>query len=135
MQPDSEIEAFYRKRNNDAGFDLFAAEDVCIIPGETKKVDTNIRLNIPEGHFVWMTGRSSLSLQGLFFHFGTIDAGYTGKPACVITNMSGHHTMIHRGDRIGQLVFLELIKVHMRKVDILPVTDRNLAGFGSSGIR
>lgn len=50
-----------KAHESDAGFDLFAREDVALSPDKTFKVDTGVHVLIPEG--VCRSGPSTLILQ------------------------------------------------------------------------
>ena len=42
--------------------------------------------------------------------------------------------VIHKGDRIAQLVIMAVPSVSLCEVDELDATDRGVGGFGSSGV-
>lgn len=46
---------------NDAGFDLYADEDVTLAYGETKAIATNIALELPDGYMADVRPRSGLT--------------------------------------------------------------------------
>lgn len=52
-------------REGDACFDLYAAEDVYLVPGDTKIIKTNIAMEIPTGYFGKIYTRSGMASQGL----------------------------------------------------------------------
>lgn len=74
---------------NDAGFDLFADEDVILAYGETAAVKTNIAIELPDGFMADVRPRSGLTLNStLRVHYGTIDAGYRGSIGIICENAS-----------------------------------------------
>ena len=77
-----------RKANyNDAGFDLYADEDVTLAYGETKAVATNIALELPDGYMADVRPRSGLTRDtALRVHYGTVDAGYRGGIGIICEN-------------------------------------------------
>ena len=77
-----------RKANyNDAGFDLFADEDVTLMYGETKAIATNIALELPDGYMADVRPRSGLTRDtALRVHYGTVDAGYRGGIGIICEN-------------------------------------------------
>lgn len=79
-----------RKANyNDAGFDLYADEDVILAYGETKAVATNIALELPDGYMADVRPRSGLTRDtALRVHYGTVDAGYRGGIGIICENAS-----------------------------------------------
>lgn len=129
---DGELPAFKHAHKNDAGYDLYSAENLWIRAGETETIQTNLRVCIPEGYVGLVTGRSGNSGRGLLCHLGTIDAGYTGPIYAVLSNLNHHMVEVKRGDRIAQLVVLKLPDVEMVEGD-LPETERGDSGLGSTG--
>ena len=72
---------------NDAGFDLYADEDVTLAYGETKAVATNIALELPDGYMADVRPRSGLTRDtALRVHYGTVDAGYRGSIGIICEN-------------------------------------------------
>lgn len=133
LRPDPSIPAYYHAYEHDAGYDVYALQDILIFPFQTKKIPLNIQVNIPPGYCALLTGRSGHNFRGLMFHIGTIDAGYTGKVHAIVTNLTLLPKKIRKGDRIGQLVFLSIPDVLMEFSLHLPPTERGSRGLGSTG--
>ena len=71
----------------DAGFDLFADEDVTLMYGETKVIQTNIAIELPDGYMADVRPRSGLTLNtSLRVHYGTVDATYRGSVGIICEN-------------------------------------------------
>jgi len=123
----------------DAGLDLCSAVDVVVEPGERAMIPTGVAVAIPDGHAGLVLPRSGLaSKQGLTMANapGLIDAGYRGEVICAAVNLDREQAVkILVGDRIAQLVVVELPGVEPRWVDDLPETTRGEGGFGSTGSR
>ena len=65
---------------------------------------------------------------------GTVDAGYRGEVRVTLLNTDPEATVeLRAGDRVAQLVVLELPAVHLVEVDRLPGSGRGEGGFGSTG--
>lgn len=74
---------------NDAGFDLYADEDVILTHGETRAIATNIALELPDGYVADVRPRSGLTRDtALRVHYGTVDAGYRGSVGIICENAS-----------------------------------------------
>ncbi len=121
-----------------AGVDLYAAveNETDIAPGAWKLVPTGIAVAIPEGHEGQVRPRSGLALKkgiGMLNAPGTIDADYRGEIGIILFNFSDKPFIIHRGDRIAQLVFARIEKAGFVKVESLPGTLRGTGGFGHTG--
>jgi dUTP pyrophosphatase len=126
-----------RGHPGDAGLDLRAAEDVVIEPGERAKVRTGLAVAIPDGHAGLVLPRSGLaSRHGLTLANspGLIDAGYRGEVLCAVVNLDPREPVrIARGDRIAQLVVVEIPELAAVWASQLPETSRGEGGFGSTG--
>jgi dUTP pyrophosphatase len=65
---------------------------------------------------------------------GTIDAGYRGEIKVNLINLDPTRPLVlHRGDRIAQLVVQPVVRARFVQVDELPGSDRGDAGHGSTG--
>ncbi len=121
----------------DAGLDLRAVADVTVAPGERAMVPTGVAVAIPEGHAGLVLPRSGLaSKQGLTLANapGLIDAGYRGEVICAVVNLDPTTAVaISEGDRIAQLVIVEVPEVAPAWTESLPETVRGDGGFGSTG--
>ena len=121
----------------DAGLDLRSVMDVRVEPGERVMVRTGLAVAIPEGHAGLVLPRSGLaSKHGLTLSNapGLIDAGYRGEVVCAVVNLDPEEPVsIAKGDRIAQLVIVEVPEVRPAWVDELPGSTRGEGGFGSTG--
>jgi dUTPase len=80
--PDNSIEAYANKRpGNDAGYDLFAAHDIWFWPFQTRVIQSNSNIHIPEGKFGRVSSRSGHAKRGWLTHAGTIDTDIQGQSA------------------------------------------------------
>jgi len=126
-----------RAHVGDAGFDLRSSVDVEVGPGERAMVPTGIAVAIPDGRAGLVLPRSGLaSKHGLTMANapGLIDAGYRGEVICAVVNLDREMPVkIARGDRIAQLVIVDVPELEPRWVDDLPPSTRGAGGFGSTG--
>jgi dUTP pyrophosphatase len=126
-----------RAHPGDAGFDLRSAVNVEVGPGERAMVPTGLAVAIPEGHAGLVLPRSGLaSKHGLTLANapGLIDAGYRGEIICAVVNLDREDAVrISRGDRIAQLVVVEVPDLQPSWADELPPSTRGAGGFGSTG--
>ena len=119
-----------------AGFDLAAAEDVEIAPGQIKLVGTGLIVAIPDGHFLAIFARSSTPLKrGLLVAngVGVLDCDYCG-PAdelkIQLLNVTGEPVAIKAGDRLAQGIVLPVPRVQFVEGE---VSAPSRGGFGSTG--
>lgn len=122
-----------------AGMDLYAAVDseMIIPPGEWKLVPTGIAIALPEGYEAQVRPRSGLALkQGISILNtpGTVDADYRGEVGVILMNHSKENLVIHRGDRIAQMIINKIERAEIEEVAELPESSRGSGGFGSTGV-
>jgi len=122
-----------------SGWDLPAllGKDITLYPKEIKLIPTGITIELPPYMEAQVRPRSGLALKHgitVLNSPGTIDSDYRGEIGVILINHSRNPFTIRPGDRIAQLVFSEVTKVHLTKVeDISRLTGRGEGGFGSSG--
>jgi dUTP pyrophosphatase len=137
LRPEAELPV--AQHPGDAGLDLRSAVDVVVSPGERVMIPTGVAVAIPDGHAGLVLPRSGLAAkQGLTMANapGLIDAGYRGEVICAAVNLDRDTPVeIHVGDRIAQLVIVELASVGPVWADELPTSARGEGGFGSTGAR
>ena len=126
-----------RAHPEDAGADLYAAEDVVIEPGQRALVGTGIAIALPVGTVGLIHPRSGLAVKhglSIVNTPGTIDAGYRGEiKVCLINHDPEQTISISRGDRIAQLIVQRVELPDFVEVDELDDTARGDGGYGSSG--
>ena len=118
-------------KDGDAGMDLIATS-------KTSRADyveygTDLACEISKGNVGFLFPRSSISNTGhrLLNSVGVIDSGYRGeiKVRMSWTNLNPYEI----GDKIAQLVIIELPWVIIEEADELDVSERSDGGFGSTG--
>ena len=126
-----------RAHDDDAGFDLFAAEAAELGPGERAAVGTGIAVAIPGGHAGLVLPRSGLARKHgitLVNTPGLIDAGYRGEVRVLLLNTDRSEAFeVSVGDRIAQLLVVRHEGGGVEEADSLEQTARGAAGFGSTG--
>jgi len=119
----------------DAGFDLYASENVLIHPRERLLISTDIAMAIPNGHVGLIWPRSGLAVKkGVDVFAGVIDSGYRGEVKVCLYNSDSEVLEVKEGDRIAQLLIQKAENYFIKKVESLDDSERGNKGFGSSGI-
>src|SRR4051812_33332045 len=91
-----------------AGYDLYSHIDTVIPPGGTTLVRTGIAIQIPEGCYGKIEGRSSLAKKHSVFPLaGVIDEDYRGDITVVLHNLGKTDFTVNKSDRIAQLVVMK----------------------------
>jgi dUTP pyrophosphatase len=126
-----------RAYESDAGYDLYAIEDVMLEPGGRASVGTGIGIELPRRHAGLVLPRSGLAAKHgitLANAPGLIDEGYRGEVRVLLLNTDGREPFsITAGDRIAQLVIVRVETPEVYEVAELESTERAAGGFGSSG--
>ena len=122
---------------DDAGYDLYSAETVTILPQSCEGVNCKFNMAIPRGYFGKVYSRSSLLKHHIITtEAGVIDSGFRGELFVFLFNHGKELFTIKPRDKIAQMVFMKKETVEFVKVDDLfklGKTERGDNGFGSSG--
>lgn len=145
--------------DGDVGIDVFAAikYGTTLRPGERKLIPTGISVNIPEGYEIQVRPRSGLALDDgitVLNSPGTIDQNFKNEIGIILINFNfsienyyddngfSHEYLIpwsdydiSPGDRIAQIVLKKVEKIEWEVLENLSQSDRELKGFGSSGVK
>ena len=114
----------------DAGFDIFADEDITVRTQETIK--TGIALEIPTGYYAEIVGRSGLTSKTSFrVNKGVIDSAYRGEIRIMAETYKTAYK-IKQGDKIAQMILYKLPEFEIEEVSELSESERGTKGFGSS---
>ncbi len=120
-----------------AAFDLAAAADVVIQPGEVALVPTGLVVTVPPGMFLAILARSSTPLKrGLMVAngMGVVDSDYCGEQDEVkiaVLNIRPTAVTVTAGDRIAQGLILAAPRVEWQETSGTSAPSRG--GFGSTG--
>lgn len=137
----------------DAGFDVYATDDIILYPGQIIKHPLNIKMKLPGGSWAQVETKSGLGSKGQLVFAGVIDENYRGIPHVIMTNLNwgskvftdenGQEQLalnptpiiIKKGQKLAQFTMNphsnEFFVVQVDKID--GDTDRGEQGFGSSG--
>jgi dUTP pyrophosphatase len=121
-----------------AGLDLVAAieEAISLAPFQRAIVPTGLAIGLPQGFEGQVRPRSGLAAKHgvtVLNAPGTVDEDYRGEIKVVLVNHGSEAFLIHRGDRIAQLVIAPVTRAELLAVDSLDETARGAGGFGSTG--
>ncbi|TCS92557.1 dUTP pyrophosphatase [Hazenella coriacea] len=121
-----------------SGFDLQAAvnEPVIIRPGQWKLIPTGFAIAMPPGLEAQIRPRSGLAFKHgitVLNSPGTIDADYRGEIGVLVLNLGEEPYQVERGQRIAQMVFMQVPDVQLQVTDQLDSTTRGTGGFGHTG--
>lgn len=120
-----------------AGFDIAAAEDAVIKPGEIFRIRTGLVIQSPPEHFLLIASRSSLSVKkGLRLSngIGVVDRDYCGPDDEIfiqVYNFTDADVHVKKGERLAQGLFLPVTQCDFVETDEITADSRG--GFGSTG--
>lgn len=118
-----------KKRNDDAGYDLFSAYSYNIPPRGREAVDTGIALTAPKGTYGRIAPTSNLSYHScLDVGGGVVDRGFKGTLKVILFNHNDKAKLIHRGDKIAQIIFQPIQPVELIEVSCLEASERGYEG-------
>lgn len=127
-----------RAHPGDAGFDLHAVEAIELPPGGRAAIPCGFAMALPDGTAGLVVPRSGLALRDgvtVLNAPGLIDSGYRGEIMVILVNHDPRSAFrVSPGDRIAQLVIVDLAAVTFVAVDQLPESRRGVDGFGSTGV-
>ena len=123
-----------------SGLDLAADIDkqIKILPGKSEIIPTGLAVAIPKNFEIQIRPRSGLAAKNQVSVLntpGTIDADYRGEIKVILINLSNKVFIVEKGLRIAQMVVCPVIKVSLKEVTKLEITERGSGGFGSTGIK
>lgn len=133
--PDIELPNYHTRES--AGFDIAAGEDAVIYPGQVAKVRSGLIIEAPQGYFLMLTCRSSLSSKkGLHLAngVGTIDRDFSGPEdefRIILHNFTDQPVTVAKGERLVQGIFLPVNQVEWEEV--AEIRQESRGGIGSTG--
>ena len=135
LRADAFLPAYAHGPSEDAGLDLQAAEQTTLAPGVPQLVATGLAIELPPGCEAQIRPRSGLALKHAITlpnSPATIDPGYRGEIRVILLNLGKDDYVVHRGDRIAQIVIARYESVEWEEGE-LGESARGMGGFGSSG--
>lgn len=127
----------------DAGIDLFVPEDqpaITLQAQESCIIPAGVKFNVPEGYALVAFNKSGVAVNKKL-HVGAcvIDCGYQGEVHINLTNVGLTEQYINPGDKIVQVVLLQLGESTITEVPedelFTEVSDRGEGKFGSTGTK
>ena len=128
---------FYATKGS-SGADLYSVDDLWIFPLERKLIDTGLIFQPEMFCDIQIRPRSGLALKNgitVLNAPATIDSDYIGNIKVLLINHNKFDNFhVEKGMRIAQIVCNPLCPEFV-EVDEVNETERNLGGFGSSGLK
>lgn len=122
-----------RGHATDAGLDLLSPIDTVVPAKGSITIDTGVHIELLPNTAGFLKSKSGLNVKYGITSEGVIDVGYTGSIACKLYNHSNIDYAVKRGDKITQLVIVNIDIPNLNIVDGFRETERGANGFGSTG--
>lgn len=120
----------------DSGYDLYASDNVTILPNEIKKINFGIVAQVVgKKHGFLIMNRSSIKNNPTLLlvpQVGVIDYEFIGELGSYVINLSNHTKTISEGESYWQIVFPNLEPVNVKYVNSIEQRKRGNSGFGST---
>lgn len=102
--------------------------------GQRALLKTNIAFEMQPGYYGQIAPRSGLAYKnGIAVMGGIIDSDYRDGVGVILLNTGKENIKFKHHDRIAQMIVKPHMTAHLVEVDELSASDRNIAGFGSTG--
>lgn len=134
VHPDAQLPEY--ATGDAAGFDLAAASQVTIAPGQVALIPTGLVIRVPVRMFLGIFARSSTPVKrGLMIAngVGVIDPDYCGandEVKIAVMNFTQAAVTVRPGDRIAQGIFLDAPRVRWTEGE---TAETSRGGFGATG--
>ena len=113
MSPDAVIPT--RATEESVGLDSYCPANCIIPPHSHLLIPTQIKFQIPLGHYGRLASRSGLAiLHQLHVGAGVIDPDYMGEIMALLINTASHVHPIDKGDPIAQLILEKSVNSHIK---------------------
>ncbi len=117
-------------------FDLYSAVAATVEPRAQTLFPSNLIIEVPQGYFLMLAARSSLTKKGLMLHngIGVVDQDYHGpedEVKILLYNFTDGPVMVERGERIAQGLIIPIIRASWEETEVIKTESRG--GFGSTG--
>lgn len=127
-----------KNRVSDAGYDITIIKESKKFNEKTTLYDTGIKLNIPNGFYVEIVPRSSLSKSGYMLanSIGIIDQSYRGNIFIALTKINESSNDIKLPFCCCQMIVRKQIYNDIvESLEDFSITNRNAAGYGEASLK
>lgn len=119
--------------NTDAGIDIRSPIDFNLLAHSYITIDSGVHIELPKSTCGMLKSKSGLCVNNEIISTGLIDENFCGSIKVKLFNLGNNNYMIHRGDKITQLVVVPYMHVPLEQVDKLEEKGRGNHGLGSTG--
>ena len=122
-----------RAMNTDSGWDLHLLSKIKEENG-VEYYDTGIAVQCPQGYYLELVGRSSISKSGYMLanNVGIIDNGYRGNIIAALVKINPNMPDLKLPVRLVQIIPKKVVDSYFTECKELDETPRGAGGFGST---
>lgn len=119
---------------SDIGYDLTCIKLKKKISKNTFLYDTGIKCILPDGYYIEIHPRSSISKSGYILSnmTGIIDPNYRGNLLVCLSRIDANKPELQLPFKLTQIVIRKSYSFNIKIIDEYNITDRNVNGFGST---
>jgi dUTP pyrophosphatase len=118
---------------NDLGMDVFTTENFLLHPGQKHNFKTGIACALPDGKGAFIWDKSGIGNKSIKTLGGVIEGTYRAEWEIILINLGDEPVPFVCGQKVAQVVILDVDLCGADWVDELPESDRGTKGYGSSG--
>lgn len=127
-----------RAHATDSGLDVYSPIDITVRAKGSAIINTGIHVEIVSyddaiGSSGFIMPKSGLNIKNDILAFGVVDEGYSGAIVVKMYNLGDEDYHVRRGDKITQLIIVDVRYVDPEIVTEISSGDRGESGFGSTG--
>lgn len=124
-----------------AGLDFFIPDDfteTVVEPGNSIRVGSGVRVEVPTGHALIAFNKSGIALSGLQVGACVIDEDYQGEINLHLFNYSNAPVTLKPGQKLTQFILLPVVYESVEVIEDAELhtvkTQRGDGAFGSTGL-
>ena len=136
LDPNVKLPSYKTKGASGMDIMAFIKEPINIKPQSSALISTGLSVAFSEDFEIQIRPRSGLAAKNNISVLntpGTIDSDYRGELKILIFNHGNKDFEVNCGDRIAQMVLIQVVKMELEETNNLPETIRGEGGFGSTG--
>ena len=122
-----------RAHATDAGMDIKSPCDVYVPADGGCIIHTGVHVELPKDTAGMLVSKSGLNVKHGITTTGLIDEGYSGEIVVRMDNHGSTGYLVHKGDKITQLIVIPVYYEEIELVDSISGSERGNSGFRSSG--
>ena len=122
-----------RAHATDAGADILTPRSFMLAARSSAIIRTGVHVELPHGTVGMLKSKSGLNIFHDIIGEGVIDEGFTNEIVVKLYNLGNDHYQFERGDKIIQLVVMQVYYPEIVQADSIEGGERGDAGYGSTG--